>query len=91
MPTVKAFDGLKIMMKNGLFRRLVIAFTLSTMGLSILMPLNAFYVVSVLEAPENYIPILMFFNAIIGTFAIPLWVKISDRDRQASRLGSGPV
>lgn len=78
-PAIQAFDGLKIMMKNGLFRRLVLAFTLSTLGLSILMPLNAFYVVSVLEAPENYIPILMFFNAIIGTFAIPLWVKVSDR------------
>lgn len=76
---IQAFDGLKIMLRNGLFRRLVFAFMLSSVGLAILMPLNAFYVVSVLEAPESYIPILMFFTTIIGTCAIPLWVKISDR------------
>ena len=79
VPSIQAFDGLKIMMKNGLFRRLVLAFTLSTMGLSILMPLNAFYVVSVLQAPETYIPILMFFTTIIATLAIPMWVKVSDK------------
>ncbi len=76
---IQALDGLKIMLKNGLFRRLVFAFMLSTMGLAILMPLNAFYVVSVLEAPESYIPILMFFTSIIGTLAIPMWVKVSNR------------
>ncbi len=76
---IQAFDGLRIMIKNGLFRRLVVAFMLSSMGLAILMPLNAFYVVSVLEAPESYLPILMFFTTLIGLFAIPLWVKVSDR------------
>ena len=76
---IQALDGLRIMLKNGLFRRLVFAFMLSSMGLAILMPLNAFYVVSVLEAPESYIPILMFFTTIIATFAIPMWVKVSNR------------
>lgn len=32
-----------------------------------------------LEAPESYIPILMLFSTLIGLFAIPLWVKVSER------------
>jgi len=78
-PALQVFDGLKVMMKNGSFRWLVFAFLLSSMGLAVLMPLNAFYVVSVLEEPEASIPILMFFSSIIGLLAIPVWVAISKR------------
>jgi len=78
-PALQVFDGLKVMLKNGSFRWLAFAFLLSSIGLAVLMPLNAFYVVSVLEAPETSMPILMFFASTIGLLAIPLWVAISKR------------
>ncbi|MBT4160626.1 MAG: MFS transporter [Gammaproteobacteria bacterium] len=79
VPAIQMFDGLLIMMRNGLFRRLIFAFMLSSLGMAVLMPMNAFYIVSVLEAPEKYLPILMFFTSIISLFAIPMWVKVSER------------
>ncbi|MBQ74919.1 MAG: hypothetical protein CMQ20_07830 [Gammaproteobacteria bacterium] len=78
-PALQAFDGLKIMLKNGSFRWLVIAFMLSSMGLAVLMPMNAFFVAAVLEEPETSIPILMFFTSLIALLSIPMWVAISKR------------
>lgn len=78
-PALQVFDGLKVMMKNGSFRWLAFAFLLTSIGLSVLMPLNAFYVVAVLEEPEASIPVLLFFTSAIGLLAIPLWVAVSKR------------
>lgn len=78
-PALQVFDGLKVMLRNGSFRWLAFAFLLTQIGLAVLMPLNAFYVVSVLEEPEASIPKLMFFTFTIGLLAIPLWVAVSKR------------
>ncbi len=73
------FDGLKVMFKNGCFRWLVTAFMISSLGIAVLMPLKAFYAISVLGANQNEIPILMFFGTIAGLAGIPFWVVVSKR------------
>ena len=76
---MRALDGLSIMVRNGPFRWLVVAFMISSLGLAVLMPMNAFYALSVLEATQNEIPILMFFGSIAGLLGIPFWVAVSQR------------
>lgn len=83
-PTVEAtampiFAGLKVMLSNGSFRWLVTAFMIAYLGLSVLMPLNAFYIAAVLEEPERSIPLLMVFTFTAGLVAVPLWVAVSKR------------
>jgi Na+/melibiose symporter-like transporter len=78
-PAIQVFDGLKVMLKNGCFRWLLIAFMISSLGLAVVMPLNAFYAISVLGASQNEIPILMFFATIAGLLGIPFWVTVSRR------------
>jgi len=43
------------------------------------MPLNAFYAISVLGASQNEIPILLFFATMAGLAGIPFWVAVSKR------------
>ena len=78
-PAMRALDGLAIMMRNGSFRWLVVAFMISSLGLAVMMPMNAFYTLSVLEAEQNQLPILMFFGSIAGLLGIPFWVGVSHR------------
>ena len=78
-PALQVFDGLKVMFKNGCFRWLVTAFMISSLGIAVLMPLNAFYAISVLGADQNEIPVLMFFGTIAGLAGIPFWVAVSKR------------
>lgn len=77
--SLPVFAGLKIMVSNGSFRWLVIAFMISSLGLAVVMPLNAFYIAAVLQEPESSIPILMFFNFTASLLAVPLWVAVSKR------------
>ncbi|MCZ6712165.1 MAG: MFS transporter [Gammaproteobacteria bacterium] len=79
VPSMQVFDGLKIMFKNGCFRWLVGAFMISSLGIAVLMPLNAFYAISVLGASQNEIPMLMLFGTIAGLAGIPFWVAVSKR------------
>jgi Na+/melibiose symporter-like transporter len=67
------------MFKNGCFRWLVGAFMISSLGIAVLMPLNAFYAISVLGASQNEIPMLMLFGTIAGLAGIPFWVGVSKR------------
>jgi len=78
-PALQVFDGLKVMLRNGCFRWLVIAFMISSVGLAVLMPLNAFYAISVLGAAQNEIPVLLFFGTMAGLVSIPFWVAVSKR------------
>jgi Na+/melibiose symporter-like transporter len=78
-PAMQVFDGLKVMLKNGCFRWLVIAFMISSLGLAVVMPLNAFYAISVLGAAQNEIPMLMLFATVAGLLGIPFWVAVSKR------------
>jgi GPH family glycoside/pentoside/hexuronide:cation symporter len=75
----KLFDGLAIMVTNGPFLWLVIAFMISSLGVAVLMPLNAFYATAVLGAAQNDVPLLMLFGSVAGLAGIPFWVFISKR------------
>jgi GPH family glycoside/pentoside/hexuronide:cation symporter len=77
--TTKLFDGLAIMVTNGPFLWLVIAFMISSLGVAVLMPLNAFYATAVLGAAQNDVPLLMLFGSVAGLAGIPFWVFISKR------------
>ncbi len=78
-PNTRLFDGLAIMVTNGPFLWLVIAFMISSLGVAVLMPLNAFYATAVLGAPQNDVPLLMLFGSVAGLLGIPFWVFISRR------------
>ena len=78
-PNTRLFDGLSIMMKNGPFLWLVVAFMISSLGVAVLMPLNAFYVTAVLGAAQNDVPLLMLFGSVAGLLGIPFWVFVSGR------------
>ena len=79
VPATRLFDGLAVMFRNGSFRWLVIAFTISSLGVAVLMPLNAFYATSVLGASQNEVPLLMLFGSVAGLLGIPFWVAVSRR------------
>jgi GPH family glycoside/pentoside/hexuronide:cation symporter len=78
-PAMQLFDGLKVMFKNGSFLWLVIAFMISSLGVAVLMPMNAFYVTAVLQAPQAMVPFLMFFGSFFGLAGIPFWIAMSKR------------
>jgi Na+/melibiose symporter-like transporter len=76
-PAMQLFDGLKVMANNGSFRWLVIAFMISSLGVSVLMPMNAFYATAALGAAQNDVPLLMLFGSVAGLMGIPFWVAVS--------------
>ena len=78
-PAMQMFDGLKVMANNGSFRWLVIAFMISSLGVAVLMPMNAFYATAALGAAQNDVPLLMLFGSVAGLLGIPFWVAVSKR------------
>ena len=78
-PAMGLTDGFRIMLRNGSFRWLVLTFGISSMGLAILMPLNAFYATSVLAASQNEVPLLMLFGTFAGLAGLPFWIAASRR------------
>ena len=69
-------QGLRLMMGNGPFKRLVLAFMVGSLGLSITTPLYIFFIAYVLHAEDKAIYMLTFFYAAnIG--AVPFWVWLS--------------
>ncbi|MGK0223780.1 MAG: GPH family glycoside/pentoside/hexuronide:cation symporter [Limisphaerales bacterium] len=78
-PAMQLFDGLKVMLRNGAFLWLVIAFVTSSLGLAIAMPLSAFYATAVLGASQNLVPFLMFFGTFAGIAGIPFWIAVSKK------------
>ena len=78
-PAMQLFDGLRVMTKNGSFLWLVIAFMISSLGIAVLMPMNAFYVTAVLQAEQQMVPFLMFFGSFFGRAGIPFWIALSRR------------
>ena len=78
-PAMQLFDGLKVMANNGSFRWLVIAFMISSLGVAVLMPMNAFYATAALGAAQNDVPLLMLFGSVAGLMGIPFWVAVSKR------------
>jgi len=78
-PNLSPFDGFLVMVRNGPFVWLVAAFMISSLGIAVLMPLNAFYATAVLGAPQNDVPLLMLFGSVAGLLGIPFWVSVSKR------------
>lgn len=70
--------GLRIMWRNGPFRRLLIAFFVNTLGSSISTALIVFYVRGVLQEEQQSILQLMVFYG-FNLLGVPFWVKYSER------------
>jgi Na+/melibiose symporter-like transporter len=76
-PAVPLLAGLRIMWRNGPFRRLLLAFVLSSTGLAITMPLYIFFVEFIVEEPPAHVPYMVIISSTAGFFGIPFWVWLS--------------
>ncbi len=76
-PTVPIMAGLRIMWRNGPFRRLLLAFVLSSTGLAIVMPLYIFFVEFIVEEPPANVPYMIIISSVAGFLGIPFWVWLS--------------
>ena len=70
--------GLKIMLENSPFKRLIMAFMFGGIAFSITIPLYLFFITYVLKAEEMAIYMLTFFY-ITNIFAVPFWVWLSKK------------
>ena len=75
---VPIMEGLKLMVKNAAFVRLISAFTIASIGLNITTPLYAFFIAYVLGAEGKEIYMLTFFY-VANLASIPLWVRFASR------------
>ncbi|MEM9622679.1 MAG: MFS transporter [Pseudomonadota bacterium] len=76
--SMPVLPGLKLMLKNGPFLRLLIAFMIGFIGLNITTPLYLFFVADVLGAENETIYMLTCFY-LSTIVAIPFWVKLASR------------
>ncbi len=75
---IPLWQGLRLMMENGPFKRLVLAFMVGSIALSITTPLYLFFITFVLHAEEKAIFMLTFFY-LANFSAVPFWVWLSAR------------
>lgn len=75
---VPVMKGLKLMISNGPFLRLVVAFMIGSIGLNITTPLYIFFVADVLGAEDQSIYMLSCFY-ITNLLTIPFWVWLSSK------------
>ena len=75
--TVPILPGLKLMLKNGPFLRLVTAFMIGSIGLNITTPLYIFFVADVLGAEKEAVYMLICFYT-ANILAIPFWVHLAN-------------
>lgn len=73
---VKLLPGLKIMWRNGPFKRLVLAFFINQLGSSISTALIVFYIRGVLQDEQNSILQLSVFYG-FNLIGVPFWVRYS--------------
>jgi Na+/melibiose symporter-like transporter len=78
-PAVPLFAGLRIMWRNGPFRRLLLGFVLASTGLAIVMPLYIFFVEFIVEEPPANVPFMVIISSLAGFIGIPFWVWLSKR------------
>jgi Na+/melibiose symporter-like transporter len=76
-PSVPIMAGIRIMWRNGPFRRLLLAFVLSSTGLAIVMPLYIFFVEFIVEEPPANVPYMIIISSVAGFLGIPFWVWLS--------------
>ena len=77
-PRLSVFEGLKVMWKNGPFRRLALAFFLHITGVSITSATFIFFIRGVIQEEKAGIALLLSYY-IITLCAIPVWVMISKK------------
>ena len=75
--SVPILKGLRIMWRNGPFRRLLLGFVLSSTGLSIVMPLYIFFVEFIVEEPPEHVPYMVLISTLTAFIGIPFWVWLS--------------
>jgi glycoside/pentoside/hexuronide:cation symporter, GPH family len=73
---IPVMEGFRIMLSNGPFKRLIIAFMVGSTALSITTPLYIFFIAFVLKAEEKAIFMLTFFY-LANFLAVPFWVWLS--------------
>ena len=75
---VPLLSGFKLMLKNGPFLRLFLAFLVGSLGLNITTPLYIFFVADVLGAEDRSIYMLSCFY-ITNLMSIPCWVWLASK------------
>jgi Na+/melibiose symporter-like transporter len=73
------WQGLRVVWKNGPFRRLVICLTFFAGAISMTASLSFFFVRHVMEEPFDRYAIFVLVYYLSSTAAIPIWMRISDR------------
>ena len=71
--------GLRVVWRNGSFRRLVICFAFFIAAISMTASLSFFFVRHVMEEPFDRYAVFVLVYYVSSTLAIPIWLRISDR------------
>ncbi len=71
--------GLKIVWRNGPFRRLVISFAFFMVAISMTATLSFFFVRRVMEQPFETYALFVLAYYVSSTIAIPFWLRISEK------------
>ena len=71
------FKGLKLMWRNGPFKRLILALMVGSTAFNITTPLYSFFVGYVLGAPTMTVVMLAFFYT-FNLVGVPFWVRLSN-------------
>jgi GPH family glycoside/pentoside/hexuronide:cation symporter len=76
--TTPIIEGLRLMWRNGPFKRLISALMIGSTAFNITTPLYSFFVGYVLGAPTMTVVMLAFFYT-SNMIGVPFWVKLSNR------------
>lgn len=80
--------GIRLMLGNGPFKRLIAAFMVGSTALSMTTPLYLFFITFVLDAEEKAVIMLTFFY-LANFLAVPFWVWLSHRlGKHGAYIGS---
>ena len=74
---VPVVAGLRAMWGNRPFRLLVLGFVLSSIAMSVVMPLYIFYVEFIVQESPAKVPYLVIISSTAGFLGIPFWVWLS--------------
>ena len=74
-----ARQGLRVVWRNGPFRRLVLCFAFFIGAISMTASLSFFFVQHVMEEPFERYAVFVLVYYVSSTAAIPIWLRISDR------------
>ena len=76
---ITARQGLRIVWRNGPFRRVVICFAFFVCAISMTASLSFFFVQHVMQEPFDRYAVFVLVYYLSSTAAIPIWLRISDR------------